>query len=147
MWVPPPRPAAGALLIEATDLTAFSSCSSFCSLRFSRARQSQHRFRRSQSTSVCFSLVLHACQARSLQTNTKLYNGILQLLRLDHQQRMIKSLANYVIHDSGAVISMHLATLLFCFGTKPPLAVVASPAAWPVCSSASAAQEEEEILL
>ncbi len=36
-------------------------------------------------------------------------------------------------------------TLPFCFGTKPPLAVAASSAAWQVCSSASAAQEETNV--
>jgi hypothetical protein len=36
-------------------------------------------------------------------------------------------------------------TLPFCFGTKPPLAVAASSAAWQVCSSASAAQEEIKV--
>jgi hypothetical protein len=39
-------------------LRALNSCNSFCSLRFSSVRFSQYLFSISQSTSVCFSLVL-----------------------------------------------------------------------------------------
>ncbi len=42
------------------SLSALNSCNSFCSLRFSSLKFSQHLFSTSQSTSVCFSLVLDA---------------------------------------------------------------------------------------
>jgi hypothetical protein len=43
-----------------TAFSARSSASSLCSRRFSPVSVSQQRFRCSQSTSVCFSFVLHA---------------------------------------------------------------------------------------
>ena len=41
------------------NFNALSSCTSFCNLLFSSVRFSQHLFKYSQSTSVCFNLVLH----------------------------------------------------------------------------------------
>lgn len=53
------RVAAGSCMYKGcASFSAFSSCSSFCSLLFSSVSDSQHFFKNSQSTSVCFSFVL-----------------------------------------------------------------------------------------
>jgi hypothetical protein len=45
--------------VGGASLSARSSCNSFCSLLFSSVKSLQHLFSASQSTSVCFSFVLH----------------------------------------------------------------------------------------
>ena len=53
------RVVAGSCLKKGSQVfKALSSCSSFCNLLFSSVRLSQHLFKYSQSTSVCFNFVL-----------------------------------------------------------------------------------------
>lgn len=52
------------------ELRALNSCNSLCSLLFSSVKLSQILFKYSQSTSVCFNLVLN--------THTKICNRVIQ---------------------------------------------------------------------